>query len=67
MATTVPAAGSAKVLLRLPRDLHAHLRVTAEAQGVSVNTLMATLLAGASGWTLDLEHEQHAAMRGAPS
>jgi len=38
--------------LRLPRELHDELRVTADQQGVSLNTLLATLLAGSIGWKL---------------
>jgi hypothetical protein len=40
--------------LRLPRDLHDELRARADAQDISFNTLLATLLAGSIGWTLDL-------------
>lgn len=36
--------------LRLPRDLQDELRATAERQGISLNTLLATLLAGAVSW-----------------
>src|SRR5437660_1709300 len=36
--------------LRLPRDLHEEVRKQAEQQGVSLNTLIATLVAGALGW-----------------
>lgn len=36
--------------VRLPEHLHAQLRAEAERQGVSLNTLIATLLAGALGW-----------------
>jgi hypothetical protein len=49
----VPAEGVAKYPLRLPHGLYEALRETADQQGVSVNTLMATLLAGSIGWTLD--------------
>jgi predicted HicB family RNase H-like nuclease len=42
--------GSAKVLLRLPQGLHARLKEVAADEGVSMNTLLATLLAGAIGW-----------------
>lgn len=38
--------------LRLPRDLHDEVRKQAEQQGVSLNTLLATLLAGSIGWKL---------------
>jgi len=40
----------AKILLRVPKGLHEHLRDTADAEGVSVNALLIALLAGASGW-----------------
>jgi hypothetical protein len=40
-----------RVLLRLPRGLHEDLRATAGDQGVSLNTLLVTLLAGGIGWT----------------
>ena len=39
--------------LRLPEALHEHLRTKAEANDVSLNTLVVALLAGAVGWTLD--------------
>lgn len=47
------AESSARVLLRLPRGLHSQLKRVAAEEGVSANTLMATLLAGAVGYTLD--------------
>lgn len=53
----------AKILLRVPRDLHARLKARAAEEGVSVNTLMAALLAGAIGWRLEPEHESGAAPR----
>ncbi len=40
----------AKVLLRLPVELHAAIVEEAERQGVSVNTLLIALLAGGIGW-----------------
>ena len=40
------------VHVRLPRDLAAYLVHMAEEQGVSLNMLLATLIAGAVGWTL---------------
>lgn len=43
--------------LRLPRGLHDELRALAEAQGVSLNTLLATLLAGSVGWTLEPDNK----------
>jgi hypothetical protein len=43
------------VHVRLPRDLAAHLRQLADQQGVSLNALLAALLAGAVGWSLDDE------------
>jgi hypothetical protein len=45
---------SARVLLRLPRGLHDQLKRVAAEEGVSANTLMATLLAGAVGFTPEL-------------
>jgi predicted HicB family RNase H-like nuclease len=36
--------------VRLPDDLQAELRIEAERQGVSLNQLIATLLAGGLGW-----------------
>jgi predicted HicB family RNase H-like nuclease len=45
-------APSGKVLLRMPVDLHGHLVVQAEKQGVSLNTLILTLLAGGSNFKL---------------
>ena len=36
--------------VRLPSDLYAELRVTAEQQGVSLNQLAVALLAGSIGW-----------------
>jgi predicted HicB family RNase H-like nuclease len=41
---------SGKLSLRLPVDLHNALALEAERQGVSLNTLIITLLAGAIGW-----------------
>jgi len=41
---------SGKLNLRLPVELHAALVAEAERQGVSLNTLIVTLLAGAIGW-----------------
>ena len=52
---SVPERGSAKVLLRLPHGLRERLRQVAAEEGVSMNTLLATLLAGAVGWTLGPE------------
>lgn len=41
---------SGKLVLRLPVDLHGRLAGEAERQGVSLNALISTLLAGAVGW-----------------
>lgn len=43
----------AKVLLRLPRGLHEQVKELAETHGVSVNTLLATLIAGGIGFQLE--------------
>ncbi len=41
---------SGQLRVRLPQDLHAYLAAEARRQGVSLNTLIVSLLAGASGW-----------------
>ncbi len=46
---TPPRSG--KLNVRLPVELHAALAAEAERQGVSLNTLIVTLLAGGIGWT----------------
>jgi hypothetical protein len=43
---------AAKVLLRLPHGLHDQLKTTAEAEGMSMNTLLVAIVAGSLGWTL---------------
>lgn len=43
----------AKRLLRLPRGLDEQLKAAADAQGVSVNTLMVIALSNWIGWTLE--------------
>jgi len=50
--TTMTPIGrdGSKYLLRLPPTLHTRLKKLAEAEGVSRNTLIATLLAGAIGY-----------------
>lgn len=44
---------SGRINLRMPTDLHAQLATEAERQGVSLNTLLVTLLAGGIGFKLD--------------
>jgi predicted HicB family RNase H-like nuclease len=44
---------SGRINLRMPTDLHAQLAAEAERQGVSLNTLLLTLLAGGIGFKLD--------------
>lgn len=44
-----------RLVVRLPVSLHAHLAALAEREGVSLNTLMVTLLAGGSAFTLDAD------------
>jgi len=46
----VAATSPARFLLRLPTELQAALSAEAERQGVSLNTLMVTLLAGGICW-----------------
>ena len=41
---------SGQFRVRLPTELHAALAAEAARQGVSLNTLVATLLAGGIGW-----------------
>ena len=41
---------SGKFIVRVPIELHAALASEAERQGVSLNTLVITLLAGGIGW-----------------
>jgi predicted HicB family RNase H-like nuclease len=41
---------SGRLNLRLPVELHAELAVEAERQGVSLNTLIVSLLAGGMSW-----------------
>jgi antitoxin HicB len=43
-------AYSGRFLVRLPASLHAELARQAEREGVSLNQLVATALAGAVGW-----------------
>ena len=43
---------SGKVLVRMPPALHEQLSATAAEQGVSLNQLVVTLLAGGIGFTL---------------
>jgi hypothetical protein len=49
---------SESVRVRLPQGLIGRLRDEAEQQGVSMNTLLATLIAGAVGWTLNDSKEE---------
>jgi len=39
--------------VRIPRDLRDALSIEAERQGVSLNNLIITLLAGGIGWHID--------------
>ena len=50
IAMTPIGRGGSKYLLRLPPTLHDRLRKLAKAEGMSINTLIATLLAGAVGY-----------------
>jgi hypothetical protein len=54
---------SARVLLRLPRGLHDQIKRVAAEEGVSANTLMAMLLAGAIGYTLDVRPKEGRSMQ----
>ena len=48
--------------VRLPRGLHEQLAETAVEQDVSLNSLIATLLAGAVGFSLDPDKERPGAV-----
>jgi predicted HicB family RNase H-like nuclease len=50
MSPTPSSPETARVLLRLPRDLHDELKQIAKAQGVSVNTLLVAMAAGGARW-----------------
>jgi hypothetical protein len=45
-------ADPAGYALRLPRDLYEQVKVLADEQGLSVNTLLVALIAGGIGWKL---------------
>lgn len=46
----------------MPAELHEALAAEAQRQGVSLNALIVTLLAGAIGWrTADIKESDHAA------
>ena len=45
-----PTPGIRVLNVRLPEDLHAELKATAERQGVSLNQLVVALLAGSISW-----------------
>jgi hypothetical protein len=49
--------------LRLPRGLHDQIKRVAAEEGVSANTLMAMLLAGAIGYTLDVRPKEGRSMQ----
>ena len=51
--------------VRLPRDLHGRISEAAVEQDVSLNSLIATLLAGAVGFSLDPDKERPGAVRAA--
>jgi hypothetical protein len=53
-----------KTLLRLPRGLHDHLKELAQENAISANTLMVALLAGGTGWNLDIERTRAARTAG---
>jgi antitoxin HicB len=44
------ASPSGRLNVRLPIELHAQLAAEAKRQGISLNTLIVTLLAGGIGW-----------------
>jgi hypothetical protein len=60
---------SGRLLVRMPQSLHSALALTAEREGVSLNTLITGALAGAVGWRGDeaVTAEQHMADPPAPA
>jgi hypothetical protein len=52
-AETETRTGSGRILVRLPRTLHAELVDQAEQEGVSLNQFIVAALAGATGWRHD--------------
>lgn len=49
------ASHSGRLLLRIPRSLHAQLASEAERDGVSLNHFISSALAGAIGWRRERE------------
>lgn len=45
-----PVEGQGRILLRLPKSLHAELIAAATTEGVSLNQFTVAALAGAVGW-----------------
>ena len=58
MVNLVPDAGSAKVLLRLPIELHEHLKDEAEEHEMSVNSLINVLITAGLGHRYVVEIRQ---------
>jgi hypothetical protein len=51
------ATPAQSVHVRLPRGLYELVKTLADEQDVSMNTLAIALLSGATGWTLNPEHD----------
>lgn len=47
---SMPETATGQTRIRLPTELHSALKVEAERQGVSLNTLIVALLAGGISW-----------------
>jgi hypothetical protein len=52
-AETESATHSGKLLVRMPRTLHADLAAAADQEGVSLNAFIVGALGGAVGWRTD--------------
>ena len=52
------SADRPSIHLRLPKDLHDQLRATAQDEGVTLNSLLVALLAGAVGWSPEPRKER---------
>ena len=52
-AETEPASHSGKLLVRMPRSLHAELAAAADQEGVSLNAFIVGALGGAVAWRSD--------------
>ena len=64
-AETEPASHSGKLLVRMPRSLHAELAAAADQEGVSLNAFIVGALGGAVAWRSEAPEAAAAARAGA--